>query len=72
MISSKDLKIETCVKRRRMKVDTATNCDTSVRITHIPTGVIVESWEKSSQLKNKDECIKLLKEKLKLIEQDNF
>lgn len=67
MFDSKDLKIETHIKRRRMKVDVATNCDTSVRITHIPTGIVAESWEKNSQFKNAEECKRLLEEKLKLI-----
>ena len=67
MLDSKDLKIETHIKRRRMKVDVATNCDTSVRITHIPSGIVVESLEKSSQLKNAEECKRLIREKIKTI-----
>jgi len=44
--------------------------DSAVRVTHVPTGIVVACQDEKSQLKNKDKALKILRTKLFDLEQE--
>lgn len=70
--TSDDIHIE--IRDADLKVDTfraggaggqhINKTDSAVRMTHIPSGIIVQSQQQRSQIQNREMCLKLLKSKL--------
>ena len=74
--------IEVDIKESDLKIDvfhssgaggqSVNTSDSAVRITHLPTGIVVSCQVERSQLMNKERCLEMLKTKLYIMQEKEF